>query len=302
MVARKIVFYRWESVNAQREFVPWRVVALLAAEIAQDPKFAVLDDEDNGTAVIPLGAGNENLPVKLQLLALRPARNRPAQWSPGTSPVNIPMPEGHYVSDVTHIMMWPDGYLAHDYHVNLPRPSRLVDFLYRKLRVQAAFRQLYRPDMYERLAALEGQIRSFNFTFTKPHRELVDPPMVGTLWRMIKGAPVPSISVRMGFGKHGPRDRYIDHGLEQELLQLASAEEEFLDRLVVTGKSRITGSSDTVNLMTERIHEQVELSPQVDNSAFPDVEETFTTLDLTYKKFLASGLLDNALEARRSHR
>src|SRR5690348_8321526 len=100
MVVRRLVFYKWSSINTKPRFEYHHALTELSDKIAGDANFAVMANDEVTTAVTVVTAGTEHQPAKLQLLALRSEDNRPSQWKPGEELAALSMPSDWYPSDV----------------------------------------------------------------------------------------------------------------------------------------------------------------------------------------------------------
>ncbi|HUY47168.1 MAG TPA: hypothetical protein VMV92_15785 [Streptosporangiaceae bacterium] len=221
MVVRQLVFSRWCSLNAKPPFAYDQAFGELGAKIAGDPDFAIVENDDVTTAVTVVAAGSPTEPAKLQLLALRSADHRPSQWKPGERLGPLPLQDDQYPADVTHVMIWPDGIAAQDLHANAPRLGRLAFYLRHQVSAYVSFEPLYQPDMLERLEQLRGQLRLVEISLTRP--EYLDPGRgaFGTLIPTVFGSRAPSVSVHIGMGRRGPRDRFLDGATEEAVFQIA---------------------------------------------------------------------------------
>jgi hypothetical protein len=99
-------------------------------------------------------------------------------------------------------------------------------------------------------------------------------------------------------GRYGPRDRYLDEATEDAVFQIAENAHEYVDRLVVTGIDEQTGRSERLNLLSERIHQEVELPFKKNRDGVPDEAATFAAMDSAYADMKAGGRLDDAVEAQ----
>jgi hypothetical protein len=298
MVTRKLVFYRWLSMNAKPDFSPHDSAAFLKERIDQDPLFAVLEGEEITSAVNIVQAGDEHSPVRLQLLALRNPEHRPLQWRPGAPLAPLPLLKGQYPADVTHVAIWPDGIAAQDFHGNAPRLGRLSYFLRHKAQSYVSFEPLYRPGMFERLNNLRGQLRSVHMAMTRPEYTHKDRGFFATLVPAAYGAKAPSVNVQLGIGRYGPRDRYLDEATEEAVFSIAEDANDYVNKLIVTGINRQTGRSETVNLLSERLQVEVEILPSGAGEVMPDPTTTFTFLDDAYGDFQGQDLLSQAIHAQ----
>jgi hypothetical protein len=298
MVPRQLVFYKWSSVNTKPPFEYHHALKELHDKIEGDPQFAVMQNDDVTTAVEVVSSGTEARPGKLQLLALRDEDNRPSQWKPGEALSALSMPTDWYPSDVSHVMIWPDGIAAQDLHANAPRVGRLSFYLRHQVHAYVTFEPLYQPDMLARLQRLRGHLRGVEISLTRP--EYVDPNRgtFGTLIPAIWGPQVPSISVHVGMGRRGPRDRFLDDATEESVFRIAENAHDFVDRLVVFGKNPETNLSERVNLLSERLQERVDIPARADAPALPVADLVFQGLEAAYQTFRGQGLFERAIQAQ----
>jgi len=298
MVVRQLVFSRWMSVNAKPAFVYDQALTELGNKIEGDPSFAVVENDEVTTAVTIMSPGSSTEPAKLQLLALRTTDNRPSQWRPGERLGPLPLQDDQYPADVTHVMIWPEGIAAQDLHVNAPRLGRLSFYLRHQVSAYVSFEPLYQPDMLERLQQLRGQLRLVEISMTRPEYIGNDRGAFGTLLPSVFGSRAPSVSVHIGMGRRGPRDRFLDDATEEAVFQIAESAHDQVDRLVIAGRNRTTGRSERVNLLSERLQEKVEIPSRPDVPALPDENDVFRGLQKAYVSFRSQGLFDRAVQAQ----
>ncbi len=298
MIKRQLAFYRWNSIDSQAEFVPEATFGVLQDKTAGDPEFAVMKHEEITTAVTVMNAGSTTEPSELQLLALRSADNRPSQWRPGERLGPLPLQDDQYPADVTHVMMWPDGIAAQDMHPNAPRLGRLSFYLRQMINAYVSFTPLYRPDMLDRLRRLRGQLRGIEVSLTHPEYLADDRGAFGTLLPAAFGQRAPSVGVRIGMGRRGPRDRFLDGATEEAVFQIAEDAHDQVDRLIVFGRDPATGQTERVNLLSERVEVRLELAVRPDVPALPVEEDVFRELASAYRSFKLDGLFDRAIEAQ----
>ena len=299
MVERRLTYYRWYSSNAERPFLPYEAAATLRANIERDPAASVVRRRDSITAVQVLAGGDAATPSRFQVLSVRHEDDRPVEWSPGQNVRTLIMDDGYSTADVTYFTLWPDGYAAQDFHSYAPRPSRLAQLLKLRVGAHVSFNVLYRRDMMEKLRRLRGQLRTVELAITSP--ELADAQHVGmmaTLFPAAFGAQVPSLSIRLGMGRYGPRDRYLDAQTEEAVFQVAENAQELVDSLSITGIDPSTERSATVNLLQERVGHTVDVEPNVDATSLPDEKAIFEAMDDARQELDALGLLQTASEAQ----
>lgn len=298
-VDRKIVFYSWSSIDGKPAFDPERTIRVLSERIEQDPSFAVIRKNEVDTAVEVVPPDREAQSVRLQILALRSPNNRPSAWAPGQKIAAIPMSKNHYTADVTHVSIWPDGIAAQDLHGNAPRLGRLSFYIAKKLSGHVSFDPLYRPDMYEKLARMKGQLRAVEFALTRP--EYLNQKQSGTFSTLLPaafGAKVPSVQVRVGMGRYGPKDRYLDEDTEEAVFSIAESADELVDKLIVRGRDPRSGRVEKINFLTERLVSHVTIPRSLSNPALPDAENLFAQMERAYGRFKDEDKFQKAVRAQ----
>jgi hypothetical protein len=267
-------------------------------KIEGDPQFAVMQNDDVTTAVEVVSPGTETQPARLQLLALRDEDNRPSQWQPGGELSALSMPADSYPSDVSHVMIWPDGIAAQDLHANAPRLGRLSFYLRHQVHAYVTFEPLYQPDMFTRLQSLRGHLRGVEISLTRPEYFDSNPGVFGTLLPAVFGERVPSVAVRLGMGRRGPRDRFLDDTMEEAVFEIAEDAHDYVDRLVVFGKNPETNKTERVNLLSERLQQKAEIRARADAPGLPVAEFVYQELESAYQTFRGQSLIEQAVQAQ----
>lgn len=299
MIDRRCYISTWASLEGRPPFEPWAAAAAVAQMTAGDPESAILEDGDATTAVVVTDHGSSSVPTKLQLLALRKFEDRPLQYTPGEALSAINLPDGYFTADITHVVLWPSGFAAQDFHGDAPRLSRLAVYLRRKTSMTVQFDSLYDPSITERLEEIAGQIRSVDIALTSPERSAaVSQGVFSNLFPSAFGDRAPSISVKLGMGRYGPRDRYLDSNVQEAALSVAENASELVDRMVIVGRSKRTGRTVRLNLLNERLGDDVELQPASEGSSLPDTDSAFSELERVYGEIEASGGLEEAVRAQ----
>lgn len=304
MVARQLVFYKYTSVNTRPAFEYAQALATLRDRTEATPEFAVIEQNEVTTAVTVVSPGSETEPGLLQLLALRDPDHRPSQWRPGTPLGPLPLLDGEYPADVTHVAIWPNGVAAQDAHANAPRLGRLSSFLRQKVASHVTFEPLFQPDMRERLEQLRGQFRGVELSLSGQHPIATsDRGAFGMFIPAVHGERAPAVGVRIGMGRYGPRDRYLDGETEEAVFRIAEQAYDQVDALIVRGRNRVTGKIDEVNFLGERLHVKADIPARSDVPALPEESLVFRELDLAYRDFLAQGMFEKAIlaQAMRAH-
>lgn len=298
MITRSLVFYRWQSENTRAEFVPHEVATRLAAETVHDPEFAVLRGQDVTTAVTVVDPGSKDRPTRLQLMALRTEDQHPSQWQPGGRLGLLPVRKGHYPADVTHVTVWPTGFASQDLHKNAPRLGRLSFFIRTKVREYISFDPLYNPRMYEKLLRMRGTLRSIEIGITKPEYADRDMGILETFLPSAFGPRAPSLRVKVGMGRYGPRNRYLDENLEEVAFAAAENAHELVDALIISGFDPTLGKVDTINFLKQRLKRDVELPRSSDVPSLPDADAAFDAMASAYQQLTDDGTFEQALRAQ----
>jgi hypothetical protein len=203
-----------------------------------------------------------------------------------------------YPADVTHVMIWPDGFASQDHHGHAPRLSRLSRYLGQKVSHFVSFDQLFQPDIADRLKDIRGQLRGIDIALTRPERLDRDAGVFETLIPAVYGHKAPSVSVHVGMGRFSPRDRYLDADTEAEIFEVAERAQDLVDQLIITGRSRRTGKSARVDLVNERLFEQRELPSGPEGGSMPNSDAVFQELEQLHSRWSQDGTLAAAVQAQ----
>jgi len=297
-VHRKLTFYQWQPITGRQAFDPPTAAHVLAGRVAADPQSVIVVGSDTTTAVVVSSVGSAMEPTRFQLMALRDPDNRPLQFAPGEPLAPIDMLAHRYPADVTHVALWPDGYAAQDSYGHSPRLGRLSHYLRTQANAYVNFEQLYEPDMLARLQDIQGQLRGVDIALTRPEHVDQDPGVFETLIPAVYGSRAPSISVHLGMGRYGARDRYLDAQIEEATYSIAERAHELVDSMVITGRSRTSGRTERVNLLSERLGVERELPRSTQGGSMPDTDATFVALDEAYRDLRERQQLDRAIRAQ----
>lgn len=297
MVARKIVFYRWASVNAQVPFSPHKVAGALAENTAKDDYAAMLESHEITTAVHVVSAGDEVSPTRLRVLSLRNPDHRPLQWELGGDLAPLPLLDDQYPADVTYVSIWPDGIAAQDLYTDAPRLGRLSHFLRNKASSHISFDPLYQPDVYRKLQDLQGQLRWVSIAMMQPEYTNRERGVLGSFLPAIYGPKAPSLRVEVGMGRYVARDQYLDEAADEAVFRIAESAHQYVDSLIVRGRSRETKRIEELNLMKQRLQHEVELPASPKALTHPDADAAFREMEKAYQTFRQEGTFDRAVQA-----
>jgi hypothetical protein len=176
--------------------------------------------------------------------------------------------------------------------------GRLYFYLRHQVHAYVAFEPLYQPDMFTRLQQLRGRLRGVEISLTRPEYVNDKRGAFGTLLPSVFGERVPSVAVRLGMGRRGPRDRFLDDAMDEAVFAIAEDADELVDRLVVFGKNPTTNKTERINLLSERLQEKAEIPARTDAPGLPVAELVYRELEGAYRSFRAQGLFERAVQAQ----
>ncbi len=157
----------------------------------------------------------------------------------------------------------------------------------------AAAAQPPTPQVSQSLQTSHTQI-----SMTRPEYLGEDRGAFGTLLPSVFGSRAPSVSVHIGMGRRGPRDRFLDGATEEAIFRIAEDAHDQVDRLVVAGRNQATGRVDRVNLLNERLQVATDIPARSDIPALPVEGAVFHQLQAAYQSFRSQGLFDRAVRAQ----
>ncbi|HEY1211991.1 MAG TPA: DUF6731 family protein [Bryobacteraceae bacterium] len=298
MLTRRLLFSCWSSVSGKPEYKHGVTLGLLLAKVKDDPNFAVIDDDGVTTAVEVVDAGSDQSVANLKLYSLRGTEDRPFKWDPSGSASAIALRPDEYIADVTHISIWPDGICAHDYTKHSPSISRLSYFMRNQLNCYIGISPIYQEDTFARLSDMKGKLRSVEVAITKPEYLLKDRGAYSNLIPGVFGEKAPSVKVVIGMGRYGPRDRFLDSAIEEDVFALAEQASDYVSQMIIKGRSSKTNRVETVNLLSERLQTEGNFQPSTEIPSLPDSGEVFHELDQSYKMFKSGGVFERSANAK----
>jgi hypothetical protein len=86
--------------------------------------------------------------------------------------------------------------------------------------------------------------------------------------------------------------------MEEAVFEIAEDAHDYVDRLVVFGKNPATNKLERVNLLSQRLQEQVEIPARTDVPALPVAELVYQELGAAYQSFRDQGLFEQAIQAQ----
>ena len=90
--------------------------------------------------------------------------------------------------------------------------------------------------------------------------------------------------------------------MQEAAIRVAENASELVDRMVTVGRSRRTGRTVSLNLLNERLGDDVQLRPASDNSSLPEAAHAFEELERVHRDAQGSGMLDGLYDIERGDR
>lgn len=306
-VQRKLTFVAWADMSPRKPFNFQAAAKKLAKIKPSESILAHGRDDVDMTAIDHLkapAAVKPGEPLALQLLALHDAANAPSEWGPGHGTRTVQIGKDRYTAFITHVLIWPDKVAAFDAHRNAPGLGRLSDYIRRKTGERVIFRALYEQGLQEQLKDIDGY-RSFEFGIYDPHKRaaLGDGKMLQSLLPK-RYENVPSLSVKMGMSKRGPRDAYLDDEIVDEFLAVADSAEDFLDALKLRGRSKTIKTPSgkpaivEIDLLHRRLTSDASIQRAGGGSNLPDAGAAFKALRKARQQLDKDKKIERAQEAR----
>lgn len=283
MIKRTLVLGAWHAGRGQAPTLT-ELGRSIRDFVEQGPEASVLNVGDHRTAVvvhqIPTTVTE---PLKLQLFSLRDPSGMPVRYTPGQPLEDFKLEDGTFAGDVAHVTLWADGWIGQDWYRDVPRVTRLCEYLRKQLNVRIETTSLYDSDLADDLNDIRGQLRTVAISNNPRHPQ----DYKGTFATLVPsafGSKAPSFSINLGMGRFGPRDQYLPEQLSDAVYEEIERGLDQFDSFVVSGRSRNTGKVVTINLLKRRIGDQVELPPSDGMPGLPDPDATFSALQRTFIK------------------
>ncbi|MGH7488123.1 MAG: hypothetical protein ACREMY_21380 [bacterium] len=276
---RRIVFYRWENVPGDAP--PFDRVGAATA-ISQLPDADWASEEADGfiTAVLVDRPGDDNGATWLRCFRLRQGDDLPHVISARRQASPLQLQGDESVGDWTHVVIWPDGYAAHDSRRDAPALSRLRAYLGDQVNQWVRFVPLYDRSLIDQLDALDEvkavQIK-FELSKADQRAQAAQVGLFAGLLQVGQSTGAVTIDTKVSVGQK--RSIFLNHEVKDEVTGLADQAEGFLDNLVVTGLAN--NEVVTVDLLRRRLDERilVNRSPLLGNA--PDPTTMFRAIEQT---------------------
>lgn len=278
-VKRKLTFYAWQDGLKRQKFE--RLAAAKAVKALEGKPEMIADIDGSLVAALVQAVGTDTDPTCFLLLPLRDYDNRPLHFRPGTNLQAIALGAGDYTSDVSHVVIWPDGYAAYDAHGFAPGPNRLAMYLREKAEERVTFLALYDRELIKYVRSLKGLTAvEFSISNSEKGQRAADSEkgIFEGLLSARKRTPE-SVSFAQRISTGGRKGQTLDDEFQEDILELADRADDYFDSLRVTGIDPHTKKSVTINVLQTRIHAEAEMPRAKGGGDAPNPRTCFSELE-----------------------
>jgi hypothetical protein len=298
---RRLTFYAWESADEHDPFD--RLTAAAALRTLPDDSERKYPYGDFSADVLLVSEGTIEEPTRLVVHRCRPYEDRPHARAPGRKPSPIQMQPTEHTIDVSHCVIWPDGYAAFSHGGHAPPPSYLSQFLLARTAQAVVFVPLFDRTLLERLKALKGvraiDLRIKNSAAFQDERDAELGSFLG-LWHRFRGTTQEvevSQSVKILQRGKGVRRQVLDTVTPEEVIKMASQADALCEHFTVTGVTE-GGGTQHIDLLHERLHVPMQLPRASTGGHYPDDDATFRALIRARQDLEADGRLQQAAHGK----
>lgn len=256
MLDRKIVFYGLLDVPGKNAFD--RLAAVKSLHKLPDKKWAV---EENGIkmGVIVDDVGTKKRPTRLRFLRIRD--DLPFALSPTRQTLPVAVQKGHQITEFTHVVIWPDNYMAAISSREAPNVKYLSSYFLDTSGEECMVINLYKHDTLDILKGMVKRgLKSAKVVVQESEARNLEKINKLSGFRPLLAAGRASqaarIEIKLTVGRY--RDRTLSNQYGKETLALAE-QGDLLESLVVTGKDS-RGKPVELNLKKQRIHRPIQYS------------------------------------------
>jgi len=298
---RRLTFYAWESAHEQHPFD--RLAAASTLKALPDTSERKYRLGDFSSDVLLVKVGTEEEPTQVIVLRLRPFDDRPYVRAPGEKPAPVGMKPSQDILDVSHGVIWRDGYAAFAQGGHAPPPSHLSEFLLAHTAQAVVFEPLFDRTLVERLKALEGiravDLRIRNAASVQEQADAALGPFSGLAHRFGGNTQevVVTQSIKVPHRGRGARSRVLDNVTPADVIQMAAQADALCDYFTVTGITK-GGRVQHIDLLNERLHIPVRLPRASGGGHYPDDDATFSALFAARKDLEEDGRLEQATRSK----
>jgi hypothetical protein len=257
MPERQVVFYECQDVEDCVAFN--RVAAVSGINALEDADWRVEDyDGESEFGVIVDQVGNADKPSRLRFLRIR--QDTPFVLSAARKLTPVQVKEDERISEFTHVVIWPDGFMGAISSREAPSHKRLSLYFEVAADQYTHIVNLFDPDTIKRLRELEKYgLRNVKVKLRKSElQQIQDDEEVrgfGNLFKAGGGTDAVTIGIELGVGRS--HKLALDPELAAGAVELAEMGDQ-LESMVVKGRDK-HGDIQTINMKKERLSASVDL-------------------------------------------
>lgn len=292
-VRRNVRFFAWENVLEQDDFDLAQGMADVAA-LMDDWK---VDAFDMTTGAIIDREPVAGAPACLRFFRLREGDDLPHKMDIArmTSPVDVL--DGEAITDWTHVVIWPDGYAAHDPHRDAPSLVRLAVYLRDTVAQRVRFLPLFDRDLLDQLRELD-ELRAVELRLAKPDalQDLEDRKLgiFAGIFNMAREAESANIATTISVGRS--RTKHLNPEVKDDVVALAEAANDYLDQLVVRGVR--DGRAVRIDLLNQRIEGHRDVRRAAPNVRQPNTNDMYDSIIALRRQYDETDVLSGAARGR----
>jgi hypothetical protein len=264
MPERQVVFYECQNVEDQDDFDC--VAALSGVNDLDDEDWRVSDyDGVSEFGVIVDRVGDATKSSRLRFLRIR--QDTPFVLSAARKLSPVQVEEDERISEFTHVVMWPDGFLGAISSREAPSHKRLSLYFEGAAEQHTHIVNLFDPDAIRRLKELKKYgLRNVKVKLRNSEIKQIEEDEgvrgFGNLLTAGKGTQAVTIGIELGVGRG--HSLALDPEVAAGAVELAEMGDQ-LESMVVRGRDK-NGDIQTINMKKERVSAAVDIPEGANNA------------------------------------
>ncbi|MGE5282820.1 MAG: DUF6731 family protein [Chloroflexota bacterium] len=265
MPERKVAFYECQNVDGSPAFD--RLAAAEAINGLDDSDWKVPDyDGASQFGVIVDQVGTKSKPSQLRFLRIR--EDAPYVLSAARKLTPVQVEEDERISEFTHVVIWPDGFMGAISTREAPSHKRLSLYFDLATNEYTHIVNLFDPDAFKRLHELvdNDELRNIKIKLQSSQLDHIEEAKkvrgFGNILKAGRGTEAVTIGIEVGVGRS--RTVSLDPELAAGAVELAEMGDQ-LEQMIVKGRDK-HGDIQTINMKWERIAEEISVADGVDNA------------------------------------
>ena len=265
MPERKVVFYECQSYEDSEPFD--RVAALEEIVELDDDDWRVYDyDGKSQFGVLVDQVGSAKKPSYLRFLRIRD--DAPYVLSAARELTPLQVKKDERISEFTHMVLWPDGFMGAISSREAPSHKRLALYFDIAADEYTHIVNLFDPDAIKRLRdiAKNGEMRNIKVKLQSSQLTQIESDQkvrgFGNLLKAGKGTDAVTIGLEVGIGH--ARTASLDPELAAGAVELAEMGDQ-LESMVVKGRDK-DGEIQKINMKRERITAELDVPEGAGNT------------------------------------